>query len=175
MDLPDGVFSSRELDVEEIELDEMQPYPTWVGLCAGFGAMLSTLLGLHLLGSVGAAPPAQLTLGILGALTTVALAVRFGRFGSGRRVQSCIRLTPVTCEVDGTTHRWGELERIVLTEGDICFFTDRGFGRFAGLRGYSDDKKRWLVARLQARLEELAPGSPEDVPEELKALRSPTS
>lgn len=67
---------------------------------------------------------------------------------------------------------WGEVDAITMDDGDMVFHMDDGRAAHAGLDGLwlTPAHAQWLVARLQQRLEQLAPGSPDDIPDVLDDL-----
>ena len=85
-----------------------------------------------------------------------------------------IELTPIMCRIQQQSIHWGELKFIEYVGSTLQFHRDDGEAIVVELHDQSPERMRWLHQHLQAQLEQLAPGSPEDVPYQLSALLEPT-
>jgi hypothetical protein len=93
------------------------------------------------------------------------------------RLQARIRhpltltLTPISCQLGRQVVRWGEVDTITVEGESLLLRLDDGTSVRFPLPGQPRQTLQWLAAHLQDRLEQHAPGSPEEVPAQLAALR----
>lgn len=149
--------------------------PTWIALllmAAGFGlscggmavvsgwepSPLRALLSVaFIIGGSGAAP-----LGLL-------LAVR--GLATARQPNRRLALDPLGLQIGALRLRWGELSSIWVAGDELCFLTDSGQEHRVRLYHQPADRMDWLARHLSMRLEQSAPGAPEDVPTALRGLK----
>ena len=81
-----------------------------------------------------------------------------------------LELGPTSVLVSGRRIAWGALKTIQRHKHQLEFCADNDQTSRISLKGFSEHQQTWLADHLRLRLEQVAPGSPEDVPEKLGTI-----
>jgi hypothetical protein len=177
---PDGLTITALGDQERVTLTRPKENSRSGG-CLLLFLVIGSIAG-SLVGAIWAASLSNLWVGLplalllfLGAMggAPVLVLELHGRLKARLRRPLTVTLTPISCKLGGQVVRWGEVDTITAEGDSLRLLLDDGTSVRFSLPDQSPAHLQWLTHHLRSRLEQHAPGSPEEVPAQLAVLRDP--